>query len=452
MEGEYLGEYVKDRGGEDSLSESDEEVEFIKKYSLAIHYINENGELVSRQVECESSKCSIWILQNIILVLADYGLYTFTKPGLEKSELKLIPQVYYKHGDIVQYLTAYFSPDNGVRFIYYTSDYTYVNAPPDLNEERGSIHLYQVPMGYSKKKDFNGCIIPYFHDDEDESIELRFGEDGHHFVCHSGNDNCFGYTSYKIVSGKRLRCKMFMDNFRQILAWRANSKYVVYVTEETLWARRTDDENGDAEAQYGFWPHSLDRSLDHECIDLQEIILTECHVFALFSIPYSHGNSQYVALTIDLETHEVKHAVGHERMEYPPQGIAKKPRTTSIYVDRPRVEYQAVNISRGNGAIKLNDGKIGVFSNIDGAGPLLLMDLASGDAERILNGRRVIKSAVENTESYVSAENITEVKPGLCLFEARGDFDNFTLELIAWKGEQLPKSFEKWSEWLEGRM
>ena len=100
--------------------------------------------------------------------------------------------------------------------------------------------------------------------------------------------------------------------------------------------------------------------------------------------------------------------------------------------------------------MKINDGKIGIFPNIDRRGQLLLIDLTSGDPERVLNGRRVITSRVANTSSYVrEVDNITEVKQGMCLFEVKSG--NFTLELIAWKGEQLTKALEKWCEWLDSK-
>ena len=84
------------------------------------------------------------------------------------------------------------------------------------------------------------------------------------------------------------------------------------------------------------------------------------------------------------------------------------------------------------------------------------MDLTQGDPEEFLNVRRMITSrATGNKSNSVRVENIIEVKQGMCLFEARKKksrakkSQNFTLELIAWHGEPLPKALETWSEWLD---
>ena len=446
VEGEYVVADVDgDNWGSEDSDSDDFDVE--EEYRLTIHFINQNGELGSRKIEGKSSKCNIWILQNIVLVLADYKTYAFTKQGLEQSSINVINETYYTDGERIHALTTHFNPAIGVRFMFYTSDN---NFRPSGLDERGCIHLHQVKIDYSEKKDSDGACIPFFHDDEE--IELRFGNDGYHIMCQGGTGLQPGMTCYTIESGKPLfgGVKDFMDDYSKVRAWRANSKYVVYLEDQFLCVRRTNDEDEDDETHYYFWPDSLELN-DHR-IDIHDIILTEDHVFAFSS--YSHeGTKKDVVLAVDIEANVAKHAIGDETSFVKPR-FSNPPPVTTLKIWDPNTQSltnKKARISWGDHGMKINDGKIGIFPNIDRRGQLFLVDLTSGDPERVLNGRRVITSRVANTRldcSYVRVDdNFIEVKQGMCLFEVKSG--NFTLELIAWKGVRQPKALEKWCEWLD---
>ena len=111
----------------------------------------------------------------------------------------------------------------------------------------------------------------------------------------------------------------------------------------------------------------------------------------------------------------------------------------------------------GSHGTKINDGRIEILTNVwSHLSGVLLRDLASGDAEKVLGGQRVItwKSWEQenngNRTNSVEVKGLIEVKPGLCLLVTHdypGDY-KLALETVAWSGEKLPRALETWLEWL----
>ena len=278
-----------------------EEVAYVEdrhKNCQIIHFINQSGELRSRKVKGMSARFgvgNIWIIHNIILVKTDSNLYAITKEGLEQSTITSFDK-----DDRIQAFTTHFNPAIGVRFLYYISGNFY---RPCGQEERGDIHISQVPIDYSEKKDFGGCMTGHFYEEED--IELRFSDDGSHFICHNRD-----MQLYAIEKSEKYGAKMTMlwEGSGNAFAWRANSKYVVDARRRFLSVRKINDEDGD-EDDYDFYPNGLD--LNDYCIDIHDIILTDRHVFALFSY-WKGGMKMDIVLTVDLEAHEARHAIGND--------------------------------------------------------------------------------------------------------------------------------------------
>ena len=78
----------------------------------------------------------------------------------------------------------------------------------------------------------------------------------------------------------------------------------------------------------------------------------------------------------------------------------------------------------------------------------------SGDAGEVWRGQRKIapKSAEKDgsDDSTVQVDDLMEVTPGLCMYEAydrMGDKE-FVLEAVSWPGVQMPRSLNTWSAWL----
>ena len=424
-----------------------------KDYHMIIHFINKSGKLRSRKVEGMSSRCNIWILHNIILVKTDSNLNAITKQGLEQSTVASFDK-----DEPIDGWTTHFSPAFGFRFLHYISG----NHLPQPEAERGCIFFGEVPIDYSEEKDFNTCRHESYHGDDD--IELRFNDDGSLFLCGGDINIHHGLTGFAIDvdtsghSGVKIR-ELWNDECMPN-ARRANSKYVVYVEGRTLFVRGVNEEDADQEVHYDFWPDDLE--LSDYYINIHDIILTDRHVFAFFS--YWRGGMKKdiqgciykeSVLMVDLEARESyhqKHAFGNYAAvdetkvpRFPPKSTFK----TTNWKTGISTDIQAI-ISWGDHSMKINDGSTVIHANND-QGQLFLFDLTSGDPEKVLKGRRVITSrAMGNKSSSVMVKNIIEVKQGMCLFEAGSE--HFTLELIAWKGEPLPKAVETWCEWLDGKM
>ena len=164
-----------------------------------------------------------------------------------------------------------------------------------------------------------------------------------------------------------------------------------------------------------------------------------------------------VVFTLDLESQEGKHAIG-DATYVEEKLILTPPPVSCFQITIPpwpfRVDYRDVRISWGDHNVKINKGRNGICSYND-QGQLLFLDLTQGDPEKFLMGRRMITSrAAKGKNCSVRVENVIEIKQGMCLFEAGRKIgtrrsENFTLELISWQGERLPKALERWSEWLD---
>ena len=187
------------------------------------------------------------------------------------------------------------------------------------------------------------------------------------------------------------------------------------------------------------------------CLGSSCINLTDRHVFSMFTyLPLTdHQRRRKDAVHIfDLLTHESRRAIGDE-------------------VDHDDFEWSRCEVTGTEGGtllslggIKICDGMIRLETNSDS---IHLFDLTSGDPKGILGAQRKITSRVMgNPDSCIEILDVIEVKPGLCLFKTdmkprdRDDSDMGTfgisdssiLEMVAWKGEKMPKALKAWSEWL----
>ena len=451
-----------------------EEVAFVEEKYICqrIYLISQTGSLISRKLKGTSAGRvveSIWILRHIILVKTDTKLYAITKLGLEQSTI----ESFSTHRGIRGW-ASHFSPTFGVRFSYYISDKVFP-PPHDFHTERGHVFVGEVPFDYSQKSDFSTDFHGYYHHDYyKHDFKLGFNGDGTRLFCHvvdSGNvgsdlleEDFFesGLICYAIDSDKcgveitELWDDNHSINIRYTNVWRANSNIVAYVDGMELCVHDVSDVDVDDCEPFhfhNFWIDGLD--LSDYCVVLHDIMLTERNIFALYS--YWKGRMKKdVVFTLDLESQVAKHAVGNATYvdekripTYPPMSwfqIVKPPHPFTVH-------HKNVRISWGDHNVKINEGRNGICSYND-QGQLLILDLSQGDPEKFLMGRRIITSrAAKGKNCSVGVESVIEIKQGMCLFEARRKIgarksENFTLELISWQGEQLPKALEKWSHWL----
>ena len=192
------------------------------------------------------------------------------------------------------------------------------------------------------------------------------------------------------------------------------------------------DNNGE-HYSHELWPESLGNG--EFSVDNLTIILTDSHVFVLFAICYLHSQRKKESLLIvELNTNDffnvfVSRSDGNEADYY---GVAD-------------------DKERENLSMKINAGKIGIYTMAGSdLAQLFLLDLTLVDAEKVLKGQRIlISKATLNGNGCIQLENFIEIRQGLCLFQIEDhSSDLFTLEMMAWKGETLPKALRTWSEQL----
>ena len=404
-----------------------------------IHFINIDGNLISREFKIfHKSVQTLWILRHIILIQAEEHIYSVDKITLKKNKLfssdevdegceviKFIPMVG------VLFLRTN-EPDDGQDVFTLTE----VSYDHNKDDEWRKNYLDKQECCYS-----TSAIAPVLkhEDDEGEPIEdmneLRFSEDGSHFMYYCDSE-------VQVFSIDKDSITHLWDDKEVIVAPRANSQYVVYVTGRSLisksFIKLRDIKDGGTVKIFEISGDVLDISGHSRYV---QIFFANRQIFMFIS--YSTHNawssktpaSLYV---VDLDTHKLKL------------------RFSKLVKNHLKAET-------------INGGRVLMFPAKcnNKVTKLHLLDLTAGDPDNVLDEHRLITPRTRLENSYGNKagglKKFMEIKKGLCIFEIETELNSmasllretdeeeakFIIEMIAWKGEKMPKAMDSWVEWLE---
>ena len=447
----------------------DDEIAFVQELGTnqVMHWINKNGKLRSRNFKDKDNYViNIWILKHVILVRTDKAVFAFEKQVLK--HLYKIPTLdgFLDDGEKCEKEITNFNPCVGVRIL------SFIVNPgwPIPNDQNVKYVLREVPYDYNGEESLRVCTYKEGYFSDEEGAVITFSEDGSHFIyraitphqwlqdglikvysieapcgCSCGCATCYRPREAE-KSELRIR-SLWHDNALNIGRVVANSRYVsfyhqvldrfpdAFITYVLVIAHIRDGR------RVGTYDIPTAMTDDQELSNFS-ISLTERHAVSSFS-GVRGKKVQNGFLIVDLNTGEETHSVGEE-----------------VDLDGDYGEGEE-GIDEG---IRIHSGKIKVQTNVwPDPSRILLTEVTSGDAERVRKGQRSIttksktkSSADKAFGSIPEVENLTEVRPGLCLFEtdiSQDDDDvdddtGFVLEMVSWPNEQLPKALATWTEWL----
>ena len=414
-------------------------------HSQRMHFIDKDGELGSAEVTgMEGYGYQVWILKNIILVKTDPCIFAVEKHGLIQSTISTRSSLLENNREKCEQEIAHYNPAFGVRILsYILINEVNENGQWDVpNDENLKYVLREVPFDYQREEHLRVCTNKRGYYLDPEKGVISFSEDGSRFVCRFEAEYPEGGIEiFTIDSGPQIR-RLWNEN-GTIWGVKANASYVSYMRQEiphdfaggqvnfshTLYIYNLDEETL---RHFELKPRIL-QDYDFECN--YNFSFTDKHLFASFSVVHEKKIKDLL-LVIDLHTGQATHST------------SKEADCEKDYEDDGGFHDE----------IKINDGKIRIQTNIwPDVSRILLSELATGDAEKVRQGQRMVttKSAekpdCDIKTNSVQVDDFTEVKPGLCLFEAYDPSSStcdFVLETLAWPGEKLPRALKTWSEWL----